>query len=76
MCNSFLRLFVLFLFFFPHLLEDNKRYLMGLKQLIEAGLVTPHPSLVDKVGSYTAQYEHTVLLRPSCKEILSRGDDY
>ena len=57
-------------------LEDNKRYLMGLKQLVDAGLVTPYPSLVDKPGSFTAQYEHTVLLRPSCKEVLSRGDDY
>ena len=22
------------------------------------------------------QYEHTILLRPTCKEVLSRGDDY
>jgi len=26
--------------------------------------------------SYTAQYEHTILLRPTCKEVVSRGDDY
>lgn len=23
-----------------------------------------------------AQYEHTILLRPTCKEIISRGEDY
>jgi methionyl aminopeptidase len=23
-----------------------------------------------------AQYEHTILLRPTCKEVLTRGDDY
>ena len=27
-------------------------------------------------GSYVAQYEHTILLRPTCKEVLSRGDDF
>jgi methionyl aminopeptidase len=27
-------------------------------------------------GCYTAQYEHTILLRPTCKEIISRGTDY
>jgi hypothetical protein len=23
-----------------------------------------------------AQYEHTILLRPTCKEIISKGEDY
>ncbi len=27
-------------------------------------------------GSYTAQFEHTILLRPTCKEVISRGPDY
>jgi methionyl aminopeptidase len=27
-------------------------------------------------GSYVAQYEHTLLLRPTCKEVLSRGEDF
>ena len=30
----------------------------------------------DVQGSYVAQYEHTILLRPTCKEVLSRGYDY
>ena len=30
----------------------------------------------DPVGCYTAQFEHTILLRPTCKEVISRGDDY
>ncbi len=38
--------------------------------------MTAHPPLVDKAGSYTAQFEHTILLRPTCKEVVSRGDDY
>ncbi len=48
----------------------------ALTQLVKAGLVTSHPPLVDKSGSYTAQFEHTILLRPTCKEVVSRGDDY
>ena len=35
-----------------------------------------YPPLCDKIGSYVAQYEHTILLRPTCKEVDSRGDDY
>ena len=30
----------------------------------------------DIKGSYVAQYEHTLLLRPGCKEVLSRGLDF
>ncbi|MDP2437844.1 MAG: type II methionyl aminopeptidase [archaeon] len=52
------------------------RYLAGLKSLCDSGLVTAYPPLCDVKGSYTAQYEHTILLRPTCKEVLSRGDDY
>eukprot|EP01147_Barroeca_monosierra_P008403 gene8404-931_t len=54
----------------------QSRYFMSLKQLIDAGLVSPYPPLCDIKGSYTAQFEHTIVLRPSCKEVLTRGDDY
>lgn len=54
----------------------QERYLAALNNLCEVGLATPYPPLVDVKGSYTAQYEHTILLRPTCKEVLSRGDDY
>lgn len=52
------------------------RYLGALKNLCKVGLVREYPPLVDVKGSYVAQYEHTVLLRPTCKEVLSRGKDY
>lgn len=53
------------------------RHLLGLKSLVDNGLVQPYPPLVDVVGCYTTQMEHTVLIRPSGgKEIVSRGDDY
>eukprot|EP00088_Acartia_fossae_P062271 TRINITY_DN750_c0_g1_i1.p1 TRINITY_DN750_c0_g1~~TRINITY_DN750_c0_g1_i1.p1 ORF type:complete len:470 (-),score=123.09 TRINITY_DN750_c0_g1_i1:594-2003(-) len=52
------------------------RYLMALKDLGEKGIVDPYPPLVDIKGCYTAQFEHTILLRPTCKEVISRGDDY
>ena len=52
------------------------KYLLALKSLVDQGIVDPYPPLADVKGSWTAQYEHTILLRPGCKEILSRGPDY
>lgn len=54
----------------------QQNYMSALRNLCDVGLVQPYPPLVDVPGSYVAQYEHTILLRPTCKEILSRGDDY
>ncbi|GBP42014.1 Methionine aminopeptidase 2 [Eumeta japonica] len=52
------------------------RYAMALKDLCDKDVVDAYPPLCDIKGSYTAQYEHTILLRPTCKEVVSRGDDY
>jgi methionyl aminopeptidase len=52
------------------------KYLLGLNSLVNAGIVDAYPPLVDKKGSYTAQSEHTILIRPTVKEVISRGDDY
>lgn len=52
------------------------KYLLALKTLCDQGIVDAYPPLCDVKGSWTAQYEHTILLRPTCKEVLSRGDDY
>ncbi|VDM95577.1 unnamed protein product [Thelazia callipaeda] len=52
------------------------KYLMALKDLCDKGIVRSYPPLCDIKGSYTAQWEHTILLRPTCKEVVSRGDDY
>jgi methionyl aminopeptidase len=52
------------------------RYQMALKDLCDKGAVEAYPPLCDVKGSYTAQYEHTIMLRPTCKEIVSRGTDY
>ncbi|KAI8834849.1 peptidase M24, structural domain-containing protein [Chytridium lagenaria] len=52
------------------------KYLMALKNLVDSGIVDPYPPLCDNKGAYTAQYEHTILLRSTCKEVISRGDDY
>ena len=50
----------------------EQRYIMALKNLCDNGIVQPYPPLVDVKGSYVAQYEHTILLRPTCKEVLSK----
>ncbi|RTG91404.1 methionyl aminopeptidase, partial [Schistosoma bovis] len=52
------------------------KYLMALKNLCDVGIVDPYPPLCDQRGCYTAQWEHTILLRPTCKEVVSRGEDY
>lgn len=53
-----------------------EKHYIPLKQLVDAGVVNAYPPLSDIPGSYVAQYEHTILLRPTCKEVLTRGDDY
>lgn len=54
----------------------ESKYQLSLKNLVDLGIVDPYPPLVDIRGCHTAQYEHTILLRPTCKEVLSRGVDY
>ncbi|KAF8059708.1 MAP2B [Scenedesmus sp. PABB004] len=54
----------------------ESKYLMALKNLCDAGVVDPYPPLCDAKGSYVAQYEHTLYLHPTRKEVLSRGPDY
>ncbi|XP_076863759.1 methionine aminopeptidase 2b isoform X2 [Brachyhypopomus gauderio] len=54
----------------------ESKYLMALKNLCDLGIIDPYPPLCDTRGCYTAQFEHTLLLRPTCKEVVSRGDDY
>jgi methionyl aminopeptidase len=50
--------------------------LMALKNLVESGVVKSCPPLCDTKNAYVAQYEHTLFLHPTKKEVLSRGDDY
>lgn len=52
------------------------KYLLALNQLVRAGIVEDYAPLVDTTGSYTAQFEHTILLHPHKKEVVSKGDDY
>ncbi|KPM39220.1 Methionine aminopeptidase 2 [Neonectria ditissima] len=52
------------------------RYLAGLNCLVSNGILESYEPLIDIPGSYSAQFEHTILLRESKKEVISRGDDY
>ncbi|KAG0361484.1 Methionine aminopeptidase 2 [Podila minutissima] len=54
----------------------EQKYVLALRNLVDAGIVDAYPPLVDIKGSFTAQYEHTLVLKPTRKEVLSRGDDY
>lgn len=58
-------------------IEDNfPRHTPLLKTLVDSGIVEAYPPLNDIPGSLTAQYEHTIFLHPSRKEVISKGDDY
>lgn len=52
------------------------KYLFALNNLVRQGIVQDYPPLNDIQGSYTAQFEHTILLHPHKMEIVSKGDDY
>lgn len=54
----------------------EQKYLFNLNTLVKHDIVQDYPPLMDSVGSYTAQFEHTLVLRPTCKEVLSRGEDF
>lgn len=64
--------------FCPRYLDrlGETKYTMALNNLVQHGIVNDYPPLVDTKGSYTAQFEHTILLRPTVKEVVSRGDDF
>ena len=53
-----------------------QKYQLALKSLVDCGAVNPYPPLCDSRGSYVAQFEHTVAIKPTGKEVFSRGDDY
>lgn len=56
--------------------QGETRHYVALKNLVDLGLVNPYPPLCDQRGCYVSQHEHTLLLRPTCKEVLSYGGDY
>lgn len=64
--------------FCPRWIEEKgfNNYAKALKYLCNADLVEPYPPLADVEGSYVAQFEHSLMLRPTCKEVFSVGDDY
>ncbi|SSD58533.1 probable Methionine aminopeptidase 2 [Saccharomycodes ludwigii] len=55
---------------------DQDKYLYALNNLVRNGYVQDYLPLCDVAGSYTAQFEHTILLHSNKKEVVSRGEDY
>ncbi|KAJ9605217.1 hypothetical protein H2200_010607 [Cladophialophora chaetospira] len=53
-----------------------ERYLAGMNCLVSNGILEAYVPLADVEGSYSAQFEHTLLLRETHKEVFSRGEDY
>ncbi|OIR58831.1 MAG: methionine aminopeptidase 2 [Amphiamblys sp. WSBS2006] len=60
-----------------YLAENGEtQHAVQLSSLVQKGVVEKYPPLCDIKNSFTSQAEHTIYLRPTCKEVLSRGDDY
>jgi len=57
-------------------MEPGQSYLKELFELVRVGWIQAYPGLSDIPGSFTSQMEHTVMIRPTCKEVVSRGSDY
>lgn len=47
-----------------------------IKLLAAQNVLEPYPPLFDTKGSFVAQFEHTIYLSETKKEILTKGDDY
>ena len=48
----------------------------SLKYLCDHNLVEPYPPLADVEGCFTSQFEHSLMLKPTCKEVFTMDDDY
>lgn len=57
-------------------IPGQQSHLLGLSRLVKAGIVQDYPPLHDEAGCYTAQFEHTIMIKPTGVEVVSRGDDY
>lgn len=65
--------------FCPRMIDqqtNEKKYAISLRQLVDCNAVHPYPALSDVKGCLVAQFEHSFILLPTHKEVLSRGDDY
>lgn len=51
-------------------------YQAGLSLLSKMNVVEEYPPIIDKPGTYTSQWEHTIFIHDFGKEVLSQGDDY
>lgn len=56
--------------------EFGDKYKIGLNELVKKNIVEPFPPLIDTIGSYNAQFEHTIYIHDYGTEVLSAGDDY
>ena len=55
---------------------DNKNSQIILNKLSDLNVIKKYPPLYDLDNSYVAQYEHTIILKSTAKEVLSKSSDY
>ena len=55
----------------------ESKFALALKQLCDSNLVNAYPPLCDSRGSWTAQFEHTIVVKEiGGVEVVTRGEDY
>ncbi|KAL0265555.1 UNVERIFIED_CONTAM: hypothetical protein PYX00_011267 [Menopon gallinae] len=62
--------------YIDRLVPDSTGSRPCMEILARMGLLDPYPPLVDSRGSLVSQFEHTVFLSDTGKEVLTRGTDY
>ena len=54
----------------------DPKYVVALRSLVNKDIIADYPPMVDMKSCYTGQFEHSFVLRPTCKEVFTRSDDY
>ena len=54
----------------------HEKYLLGLNNLVQSGIVEAYPPLCDQKGSYTAQFEHVSFYLNTLTTVLLMSTDY
>ncbi|KAF8821020.1 putative methionine aminopeptidase 2 [Cardiosporidium cionae] len=54
----------------------QEKHLLALKNLTDKQIVRAFPPLSDIRSCWTSQMEHTIILHPTYKEVVSRGHDF
>ena len=56
--------------------ENIKGYQIPLNSLVNKGLIKSYPPIMSQKNTLVVQFEHTIHIKESGVNVLTRGDDY